>query len=306
MKINKIDQLDQLQTAMLGAMIGDALGVPHEFKEPHALNEQFIDHPMAMHSPEGSLYKTYDVPLGIYSDDFSQQLCVYENYKDGAIQAHEFYDDMLMWQKGRYWVNGKLFDEGTQTHSQLKAYERSGEIRIHDDHMAGNGSLMRVLPLAFLTHDLAQMKVLVFQCSAVTHNSEDTIKACQFYTLLARLIIEDCDYGDIEEFDEVWKKCIDLTEWNPERSTNDFGSGYVIDTLNIVKDCIEASTSYNEAVKRAVMYGGDTDTNACVVGGIAALVFGLQDLNPEWLEFVQPCFENKYVNQLFNPENDAT
>lgn len=291
-----VSELDKKQTALLGALIGDAMGVPHEFRSDHAINQHYLDHPSEIDTD----YKTYGVPLGVYSDDFSQQLCVDANFGNEPGDPNEFYRDLLLWEKGKYWVSGQLFDEGMQTRSQLQAYARTGEVKLHDERMSGNGSLMRVLPIAFKAENIDDMKVMAFQCSAVTHNSTDCINSCQFYCLLARMIADQPDRITPELFSIVWTTVGELLGWSPDRDQNDFGSGYVIDTLNIVRDCIENGKTFEGAIKRAIQYGGDTDTNACVVGGIAALIFGLEDLSKEWLDFIQPSLDNRHVQDLLH------
>lgn len=296
-----LQNLTPLQLAMFGAMMGDALGVPHEFKVDHAIDPYFVDHPTKITKE----YKTYGVPLGVYSDDFSQQLCVYNNFKDKPSHPEPFYDDLLFWQRGKYWVNAQKFDEGMQTQSQLNYYSRKREVKIHDEFMSGNGSLMRVLPIAFLTDDLEQMKLWAFQCSVITHNSEETIKSCQFYTVLARLLAQEklakkhSGAARKEAFSATWDQVAEILDWKPRSSKPNLGSGYVIDTMLTLHDCIMFADDYAGAVKRAILYGEDTDTSACVVGGIAALVFGLEDLPSEWIEFIQPSLENRYVDELF-------
>jgi ADP-ribosyl-[dinitrogen reductase] hydrolase len=291
-----VSALSKKQTAMLGALIGDAMGVPHEFRSDHAINSHFIDHPTQI----GVDYKTYGVPLGVYSDDFSQQLCVDVNFTDAASDPKPFYDDLLLWQKGKYWVSGQKFDEGMQTANQLRHYAKKGDIYMHREEMSGNGSLMRVLPIAFKAENIDDMKVMAFTCSAITHNSSECVLSCQFYCLLARMIADQPGKITPELFSTVWTLVGELLDWLPDRAQNDFGSGYVIDTLNIVRDCIEHSTSFETAIKRAIQYGGDTDTNACVVGGIAALIFGLEDLPKEWMDYIQPSLDNRHVQDLFH------
>jgi ADP-ribosylglycohydrolase len=291
--------LDQKRIAMFGAMLGDALGVPHEFKSEHAINRTFVDRPTQI-DPE---YKTYGVPLGVYSDDFSQMLCVDAHFHDGKMNVEAFYADLLQWRKGKYWVSGQKFDEGMQTASQLAHYSRKGEIRIHEPRASGNGSLMRILPIAFATDDSEMMLKMAYHCSAITHNSDECIKACQFYCILARLIADQQNAGKTithTDFDILWGTVAGVLEWFPDPEQQDFGSGYVIDTLNMVKYCMNNSYSYADAVSKAILTGGDTDTNASIVGGIAALVFGLNDLPADWLEFIKPSLENRYVKELFH------
>lgn len=296
-----VTNLNRTQEAMLGALIGDAMGVPHEFKSDHAINSYFIDHPEEITVD----YKTYGVPLGVYSDDFSQQLCVLNNFAEHPTDPKPFYEDLLAWEKGKYWVSGQLFDEGMQTRQQLAYYRRYRDVKVHSENMSGNGSLMRILPIAFLTNDIDAMKVMAFQCSSITHNSKDAIDACQFYCLLTRLIADQPGHIGREMFPTYWGLTASLLKWSPDPKQQDFGSGYVIDSLNIVKDCIENSDSFAAAIKRAIQYGGDTDTNACIVGGVAALVFGLEDVPKEWMDFIHPSLENRHVQGLFGLYQEA-
>jgi ADP-ribosylglycohydrolase len=52
------------------------------------------------------------------------------------------------------------------------------------------------------------------------------------------------------------------------------GSGYVVDTLWTSIDCLKKSDSYISAVRAAICYGIDTDTTACVTGGLAGIKYG--------------------------------
>lgn len=293
--------LNKMQTAMFGAMLGDALGVPHEFKSDWKINEDFIEHPLTITND----YKTYDVPLGVYSDDFSQQLCVLDVYRHPHATAEDFYRHLLDWELGRYWVNHQKFDEGIQTANQLAYYRKKNEVNYHDPKKQGNGSLMRVLPLAFLAKDLIDLHAKVFQCSAITHNSPDTIKACMFYCMVARSMANHMEVtveDRKERFDIGWQNAIDYLRWDIDTIHNkpDLGSGFVLDSLVAVQDCIRNSENYAEAVSRAIEYGGDTDTTACIVGGMAALVFGLESVSEEWMTFIQPSLQNEYVQQCFS------
>jgi ADP-ribosylglycohydrolase len=57
----------------------------------------------------------------------------------------------------------------------------------------------------------------------------------------------------------------------------------VVDTLNSAVQAMEAG-SYEAVVKTAIQFGNDTDTTACVAGGVAGLRHGLQAIPPHWLE----------------------
>lgn len=59
--------------------------------------------------------------------------------------------------------------------------------------------------------------------------------------------------------------------------------GYVLDTLEASFWSFLTSRSYSESVLKAVNLGMDTDTTACVVGGISGLYFGINQINLNWI-----------------------
>ena len=60
--------------------------------------------------------------------------------------------------------------------------------------------------------------------------------------------------------------------------------GYVISTLEASIWCLLNNDSYRETALAAVNLGGDTDTTACVVGGLAGIYYGYEAIPANWLE----------------------
>jgi ADP-ribosylglycohydrolase len=60
------------------------------------------------------------------------------------------------------------------------------------------------------------------------------------------------------------------------------GSGYVVSTLWSAVWVVERATSLSQALRNAVSLGNDTDTVACVAGGLAGLKFGSDPLSEGW------------------------
>lgn len=61
-------------------------------------------------------------------------------------------------------------------------------------------------------------------------------------------------------------------------------SGYVWDTYNAAIWCLEHTSSYRDCVLAAVNLGDDTDTTACVAGGLAGILYGFKGIPTEWVE----------------------
>lgn len=72
-------------------------------------------------------------------------------------------------------------------------------------------------------------------------------------------------------------------------------SGYVVDTLEASIWCLLNTHSYRDCVLKAVNLGGDTDTTACVAGGLAGLVYGLDSIPKEWIDAIHKL---SYIEEL--------
>ena len=274
----------QKQECLFGAMLGDIMGCAFEFKRAHSIIETYIEHPLLIPAS----YRTYkDARAGVYTDDFSQILCVEECL---TTPSRHFPTEMMLWKNGKYWVDRHLFDIGNQTNKALIHYEATGNI-LSIPNGSGNGGTMRLAPLAFGDYHTLESVNLY---SELTHNNEECLNAAKFYVGL--LVI--CQ---VSTFNIAWNWCmqvfpIDLTK------ASSLGSGYVIDTLASIKYCMENSYDLSSAITAAIKLGNDTDTTALHVGSVAALCYGLNGISDEWLEYIQPSLENKYVKTLFDLE----
>ena len=77
------------------------------------------------------------------------------------------------------------------------------------------------------------------------------------------------------------------------------GSGYVVDSLRSAVMIMKAANSYEEAVKQAIALGDDTDTTACITGGIAGVKFGYDSIPSRWLNSLRDKYKaDKLINKL--------
>lgn len=72
-------------------------------------------------------------------------------------------------------------------------------------------------------------------------------------------------------------------------------SGYVVDTLEASIWCLLNTNSYKECVLKAVNLGNDTDTVGSVVGGLAGIYYGSEDIPEEWLDVL---VRRQYIEEL--------
>lgn len=156
----------------------------------------------------------------------------------------------------------------------------------------GNGALMRVLPLV-LWHrgsDEELTRDAMLQ-SRVTHGHIRSQVCCALYCLWARRIW-DCEsipwnwsVTRLRELLRENRTALDELEASicPEASASISGSGYVIDCLRSAYWATEHG-DFEQVVKAAISLGNDTDTTACVAGGIAGLRDGLSTIPVRWRE----------------------
>jgi ADP-ribosyl-[dinitrogen reductase] hydrolase len=168
----------------------------------------------------------------------------------------------------------------------------------------GNGSLMRILPLAYYYQiwDFQLLLDRVHQISSITHAHPRSQMACGIYISIAIALLE----GNDPQI--AYRKGLDRIEpihqkypYNQERShfdrvfsreiyrlpIEDINSeGYVIDTLEASLWCLLNSSSYPEAVLKAVNLGEDTDTSAAVTGGLASIYYGIESIPNDWMNAI--------------------
>ncbi len=192
-------------------------------------------------------------------------------------------------------VNNYVFDVGIQTAKAIQNLQRcvsplgAGGT---EQHSQGNGSLMRVLPLA-LWHQGSDAELVedAHNQSKVTHGHVNVQVCCAFYCLWARRILEQHP----NPWEQASKTLERLYESNlhyrqafndifgTEVSRTPKGSGFVIDSLFSAEWALEQG-NYEQVVKAAISLGHDTDTTACIAGGIAGIRDGIAAIPQRWLE----------------------
>lgn len=251
---------EKLKAAIYGLAVGDALGVPVEFKKRGTFSITTM-----------TGYGTYSQPAGTWSDDTSMTLATCDSIRArGRVDAEDIQQRFRNWlYDGEYAIEGNVFDVGGTTARALRSGKgESGE------HSNGNGSLMRILPLAFTEAD----NDTIAQVSAITHAHNLSKSICIDYIALARELIMGNDIVSALSF-------ISRTDGITKISEKEIrSSGYVADTFQAAVWCISTTNSYKDAVLRAVNLGDDTDTTAAVTGGLAGIVYGLEAIPQEWLD----------------------
>lgn len=292
-----MDAYDKWRGGLYGLLVGDALGVPYEF---HAAEEIPPYDKIEMRPPAGFCRAHSGVEPGTWSDDGAQALCLLDSLAAcGRFDLTDFSDRLLAWYQDGVWaVDGVVFDIGIQTGMALGAYgtgEKPEKCGMLCPDGKGNGALMRVLPLA-LWHTGTDQELVSDahgQC-LITHGNVCNQVCCALYCLAARYLLAGADWALAGKKAVVVLRGIyrgmpayeQELEWSirPDEPWIGNGSGYVVDCLRSAFMIMECASGYEDAVKRAVMLGNDTDTTACVVGGLAGMLYGFDSIPSRWRE----------------------
>jgi ADP-ribosylglycohydrolase len=286
---NPVTLHDAIAGGMWGLLIGDAAGVPYEFTT--GLDADDIEMP-----PPGTFDRSHrDAPAGAWSDDGAQALCLLASLLDcDRLDVADFAERLLRWRdKGYLAVDGVVFDVGGQTSVALSALRRgvapaaAGPAGEMDN---GNGSLMRVLPLALwhcgsdadLMRDAAQQ-------SLPTHGHVRSQVCCALYCLWIRRTLEYSTEPWHEATRTLRALAVNQPDWlgeldthlRPDQPASGNGSGYVVDCLHSARLASQQPT-FERVIRTAIAFGNDTDTTAAVAGGFAGVRDGLSAIPDRW------------------------
>lgn len=283
---------DRISGGLIGLLVGDALGVPYEFHPASDIPPLDL---IEFEPPPGFHRAHLGTPPGTWSDDGAQALCLLASLQHAqGFDPADFARRLLNWNDHGYMaVDSRVFDIGNQTSralSELRAGVPPLDAGSDDEYSQGNGSLMRVLPLVLWHRGPDEELVrLAHDQSRVTHGHVTVQACCALYCLWARRILDQAQdpwaaavaglraiYRDLPVFRDALDGAI-----RPEAARVPRGSGFVLDCLFSARHALAAG-SYEQVVKAAITLGEDTDTTACVAGGLAGLRDGVEAIPIRW------------------------
>ena len=274
---------DRAIGALLGLAVGDALGTTLEFSRRDA------------HSPVLDMVGggPFCLKPGEWTDDTSMALCLADSLvAKGGLHETDLLDRFVnWWLQGENSVNGYCFDIGGTTGQALSHYlehQRPIGEGPDDKYQAGNGSLMRLAPVAiFAAPDLGAAARLAARQSLTTHANAVAAEAC---ALFASMLVEAmCGQGKDEVLRPRAAAQTDLKDvasgaWRAKPREAISSSGYVVHTLEAALWCVERTDNFVDAVVLAVNLGDDADTVGAVTGQLAGALYGRSGIPARWLD----------------------
>lgn len=288
----KLETEDRFYGALLGLAVGDALGAPVEFKPPGSFK------PVTDFASGGP----HNLKAGEWTDDTSLALASAQSLINcqGFDAQHQMQNFLKWYQEGHLSVNGTCFDIGNTTREALEDYEKTGNPYSGPSYemSAGNGSLMRIAPIALFYYSDTQ-KALEFArlSSRTTHQHPLAIQSCQYLTGLITGAVQGVskekllspDYAPLKNYweenplQEELKEVVEgsFKYKNPPEIR---GRGYVVKSLEAALWAFYNAENFKEGALLAVNLGEDADTTGAIYGQLAGAYYGRSAIPDKWLD----------------------
>lgn len=281
---------DRIRGALVGLAVGDAVGTTVEF------------------SPPGTFAPVTDMtgggPFGLapgqWTDDTSMALCLAESL--AACGRMDVHDQMTRyvrwWRHGHLSSTGRCFDIGNATRAALQRFERTGDPRAGstDPETAGNGSLMRLAPVAMRWAD--QPEAAIDACAAsslTTHAAPAAVDACRYF---GGLLVGAMNGATREELlsplhapvTGLWAEkplapeieAVARGSYLRREPPAIRGTGYVVHTLEAALWAFARTDGFRDGLLAVVNLGEDADTTGAVYGQLAGAFYGETGIPAEW------------------------
>ena len=307
---------DIVINGIMGFIIGDAMGVPLEFQKRELFkNSKVID--MISSDRVGA--------KGVWSDDSSMVIATMKSIIDnkGKINYESIMDNFILWVSNKDFIaTDKAFGIGRATFLALgnyynKRYEKITDCGMKGFNYNGNGSLMRILPIAYYCYykklNDDEIYHLVKDISSLTHSHEISILGCFIYVLLVIELLSDEEkenaYSNIRKYNYRKYFSLENIKYYDRLLNNDISKlnvdsissmGFIVDTLEAVIWCFINNNSYDKCVIEAINLGNDSDTIGALVGGLSGIYYG--NLPSKWLDSI---IKKDYLLQLSNDYYNA-
>ena len=290
---------------ILGAFTGDAAGAFLEFYHKQISKEDVKN---ALKFPGGGVLM---VEPGQFTDDSEMAMCLMH----GLIEGNGVVDQSIIAKWYLDWYKSPPFDIGYTTKCAMRSIEIMIEqqgtleecinsINEYNKKSQSNGCLMRTTPLAVFCHKLDDIQI--YECTKkdvnLTHTHEIAILATTCYNIaIAHLLnnlgdakgaIERVDnyvkFVDNSEFNEHWTKILEAKD-EDDLIRADRLIGFIIIAFSYAFFYLKKDYTYENAIRSMLLRGGDTDTNAAIVGGLLGARHGINEIPAKWRKAVLNC-----------------
>jgi ADP-ribosylglycohydrolase len=303
--------IEKFQGCVVGLAVGDALGYPHEFRRVKQVRAEIapegITDFLSVQDPRFSrpLIIGKKHPPGTYTDDTQMTLAVAE----ALIEAGDADLDALMTAMGRHFVAWADSPDNNRSPgatcmtgcANLKAgipWDKAGVA-----NSKGCGSAMRVAPIGLYYDDVDRMLEVARASSVLTHGHDAAVEGAAAAALSVFLalrgkggpeihdtIVQRC-FGRSADFDACLKKLPASIGQAPDQVLVEGGLGESWVAEEAAASALYCFWRHPDEYRATVLEGanteGDSDSIACIAGGISGARLGLSAIDAHWRQGVE-------------------
>ena len=277
--------LDRAQGAFLGLAIGDAVGTTLEFASRDS-------RPLLINMVGGGPFR---LQAGEWTDDTAMAVAL----ADSLLTSNGLNEQDLLsrftawWREGVYSCTGRCFDIGATTVQALARWEQSkaDHCGATDPYSAGNGSLMRLAPVAIrYWNDRHALRDAAARQSKTTHAAPEAVDACVVYAEMMADAIEGRRRSEVlaarpgERVGRI--AAVNAGSWRGKARGEIEATGYVAHSIEAALWAVGRAPAFDRAVLHAANLGQDADTTAAITGQLAGALAGAAALPEAWRERV--------------------
>ncbi|CAM1509697.1 Fc.00g000320.m01.CDS01 [Cosmosporella sp. VM-42] len=303
------------QSRVVGALLalhaGDSLGATFEFKTQAQIASRY---PKGLRDIIGG--GPFSWKAGHATDDTDMTrgvLLAYRDYKKGDDIGRLAGDNFIDWQYGQ-WPDripgtspadiGGATARGLDRYFQSRDPDQAGA----GQGSAGNGSLMRCIPTGLFQSDPEKRIYDSIRISKITHDDFRCTTACAVYNEIAAELIggatpdnavkagevvavrlENGKQGEVYQSVRLGRelRVEEMAQRGPPPKMRGNCSGYVLESLSVAVAAVLDSRCLEDVLVDVVRIGRDTDTNACIAGGLLGARDGDASIPERWTSKLQ-------------------
>ena len=236
---------------MIGAIIGDIVGSVYEFDNIKTKSFDWVNNEM---SPTDDSILTIATAVWLLRGG-------------EAWKYYVAYASMYDCPKGGY---------GEKFGNYVARVRATGKSEPYNS--CGNGSAMRVSPVGWAFNTREEVLAKAKESAECTHNHPEGVKGAQVTALAIFMARKGASKDEIKttiESEFGYDLNFTLDELRPKYSWDYPGAALCQGTVPQAVRCVLEATDYEDAIRNAISLGGDSDTLACIAGGIAEPMFGI-------------------------------
>ncbi|MBS1165474.1 MAG: ADP-ribosyl-(dinitrogen reductase) hydrolase [Proteobacteria bacterium] len=263
---------DRALAAFLGLAIGDALGATVEFMTRREIAAEYG----VLRDIVGGGWLR--LKAGAVTDDTEMAMALGKSLvrRDGLDLAD-------VCEEFAAWLRSGPLDVGNTCRRGIRRYIQRGLVTgPMNEGDAGNGAVMRLLPVAIASHRNApRARCWAVEQAHITHNHPLSDVACETLAAMVVALLGGGRQVAVRELADALVSRYPTFRFVPYPGLS---SAYVVDTLQTAFDSYFSTASFEDCLIRAVNHGGDADTTGAIAGALAGATYGLKAIPRRWLK----------------------